>query len=106
MSPSRSPAEAASAAARSRTAGNSVFPRIPEQLHEARKVQSVFLDLSARYEDYCRRTGASESRALCDAASRFRRERSLASLLAFADCLEELDIPGLPGGSRRRTWRS
>lgn len=106
MSPSHSPREAASAAARPCTANGPVASRTPEQLHEARAVQSLFLDLSARYEDYCRRSGAAESPVLCAAASRFRKDRSLASLLAFADCLEALDIPAPSGGRRRRTWQT
>jgi hypothetical protein len=61
------------------------------QLAESRAQHKVFLDLSARYVEQCRATGATESPALCAAADHFRRERSLATLIAFADLLETLE---------------
>lgn len=61
-------------------------------LHESHALQRVFLNLSARYEDHCRASGEAESPAVCAAASRFRRDGALASLVAFVDRLEEIGI--------------
>lgn len=65
----------------------------PARFLESRVHQKVFLDLSARYVEHCRTSRTAESPALGAAAGRFRRERSLASLIDFADLMEELEIP-------------
>jgi hypothetical protein len=67
--------------------------RAPARFVESRVHHKMFLDMSARYVDHCRTSGRTESPALSAAAERFRRERSLASLIAFADLLEGLEIP-------------
>ena len=94
--------DVAPGATRSRTSVDRVAPRTPAQLGESRAHYQVFLDLSARYEEHCRRSGQTESPALCAAADRFRRERSVTTLLAFADRLDELDIPASANGRKRR----
>jgi hypothetical protein len=92
----------AQVAARSPAPADRVAPRTPAELHQWRNHHQVFLDLSSHYEEHCRRSGQAESPALCAAADRFRRERSLSSLLAFADHLDELDIPTPAAGRKRR----
>jgi len=98
----RSSHHVAPAAARSPTADR-VASRTPEQLELSRSHHRVFLDLSGLYEEHCRRSGHTESPALCAAADRFRRERSVASLIAFADRLDELDVPAPAVGRKRWT---
>jgi hypothetical protein len=66
--------------------------RTPEQLREARSLRSVFLDLGDCYRDYRRRTGAPVSDDIRAAADRFRRERSVPTLVQVAASLDELDI--------------
>jgi hypothetical protein len=73
------------------------------QLEDSRTHHRLFLDLSARYEEHCRASGATESVALCAAAERFRRERSLATLIAFADLLDTLDVPAPTAKPKRPT---
>lgn len=87
-------------AARPASAAASVAPRTPAELAESRAQHQVFLKLSVRYEEHCRRSDLAESPALCDAADRFRRERSLGALIAFADLLDELGVPE-PAARRR-----
>jgi hypothetical protein len=70
------------------------------QLNEKRALHRLFLNRSSRYTEHCRRTGASESAGLCAAASRYRQERTLASLVTFMDYLDELDIPVVAGGRK------
>lgn len=91
----------ASDAARPGVVADRAAPRTPRQLGDARALDRLFLGLSARYEEHCRRSGTTESPALCAAASRFREEHSIASLVAFADRLDELDIPAPAGGRKR-----
>ena len=67
--------------------------RTPVQVQEARSLRRVFRDLGDRYDQYRARTGSPESPAVRDAASCFRRELSFAALVAYAERLEELDIP-------------
>lgn len=93
----------APAAAGAPTTADRVVSRTPEQLDQSRAYYQVFLDLSGLYEEHRRRTGHAESPALCAAADRFRRERSVGSLLAFADRLDELDIAAPVVGRKR--WR-
>ena len=93
----------APAAVRCPTTADRVASRTPEQLELSRAHHRVFLDLSGLYEEHCRRTGHAESPALCAAADRFRRERTVASLIAFADRLDELDIPAPAVGRKRWT---
>ena len=80
-----------------------VVSRTPEQLKQSRAYYQVFLDLSGLYEEHRRRNSHADSLALCAAVDRFRRERSVASLLAFADRLDEVDIPALVVARKR--WR-
>ena len=85
----------------SHAAADSVAARTPDRLDESRAYHQVFLNLSSRYEEHRRTTGEAESPALCAAAERFLRERSLVSLIAFGDRLEELDIPPFSVGRKR-----
>lgn len=66
--------------------------RTPDQVRETRSLRRVFLQLGDRYDDYRARSGSPESPAVRDAASCFRRQLSFAALVAYAGCLEELDI--------------
>ena len=93
----------AHAVARDPATPDRVVSRTPEQLKQSRAYHQVFLDLSGLYEEHRRSSGHAESPALCAAADRFRRARSVASLLAFADRLDEVDIPA-PVVARKR-WR-
>ncbi|HYC31228.1 MAG TPA: hypothetical protein VEB59_03015 [Gemmatimonadales bacterium] len=88
-SQSRAGAAPSSSAAGTPSATRSAT-RTTAQFTESRVHQKVFLDLSARYVEHCRASGTTESAELCAAAERFRRERSLASLIEFADLLERL----------------
>jgi hypothetical protein len=63
----------------------------PEQLREARSLRRVFVDLGTSYREYRRRTGAEVSPDVRDAAYRFRRERNVASLVAVAASLDEIE---------------
>ena len=65
--------------------------RTPEQVREARALRHVFLELDELFQDHRPRAGASDV-AVRHAASRFRREVSLPSLVSFARCLDELGI--------------
>lgn len=80
------------------TSAHRAVPGPVRRPDDARALERVFQGLSGRYEEHCRRTGAAESPALCAAATRFRRERDLVSLVSFADCLDQLDIPASAGG--------
>lgn len=64
--------------------------RSPEQRREARALRRVFVDLRDSYREYRRRTGASVSPEVKEAASRFRRDRDLASLVSVAASLDRL----------------
>jgi hypothetical protein len=66
--------------------------RTPEQVREARSLRRVFHELGDSYRHYRQRTGAPVSPDVRDAAYRFRRELSVASLVSVAACLDELDI--------------
>ncbi len=66
--------------------------RTPEQVREARSLRRVFLDLGDSYRQYRQRTGEPVSPGIRSAADRFRRERTLASLVSVAATLDELDI--------------
>ena len=74
--------------------------RTPAQLAESRGHQQMFLNLSGRYEEHRRQSDLAESPAVCEAAERFRRDRSLTSLVAFADLLDDLGIPA-PAARRK-----
>jgi hypothetical protein len=63
----------------------------PEQQREARALRRVFLDLGDLYRDYRRRTGAAVSPEVRDAAYRFQRELSLASLVSVAASVDRLE---------------
>ncbi|MGH7579988.1 MAG: hypothetical protein ACREM9_07435 [Gemmatimonadales bacterium] len=65
--------------------------RTPAQLHEARALRRVFLDLGESYRSYRRRTGEPVAAEVRDAAYRFRKERDLTSLVSVAASLEQLD---------------
>ena len=78
---------------RTGSAADRIAPSTPVQLNEADRLQRLFLGLSHRYEEHCRRSGTAWPAALCAAGSRFRRDRSLAALISFADRLDELDVP-------------
>lgn len=97
----RRPQDAASGATHPGTVADPTAARTPRQLDESRAFHWLFLSLNDRYEAYCRRSGTEVSPALRAAASRFPQERSLASLISFADCLDELDIPASAGGRKR-----
>jgi hypothetical protein len=64
----------------------------PDELREARSLRRVFVDLGDSYREYRRRTGEPVSSDVRDAADRFRRERTLASLVSVAASLDQLDI--------------
>lgn len=66
--------------------------RTPEQVREARSLRQVFLDLGDSYRLYRHRTGEPVSPGVRSAADRFRRERTLDSLVLVAASLDELDI--------------
>jgi hypothetical protein len=66
--------------------------RSPEQLREARSLRSVFLDLGDCYREYRRRTGEPVSEDVRAAADRFRRERSVPTLVLVAASLDQLHI--------------
>jgi hypothetical protein len=85
------PSHSAAQAAKRAPAVHRPARRAPGRLGESHAQHQVFLDLSARYVEHCRATGAAESPALRAAADHFRRERSLAALIAFADLLETLE---------------
>ena len=70
---------------------------------ESRAHHQLFLTMSGHYEEHCRSSGETESPGVCAAADRFRRERSLASLLAFADRLDELGMTDTGARRKRRT---
>lgn len=74
---------------RSRTAG---LARTPEQAQEARSLRRVFIDLGDAYRRYRRKTGAPISADVRNAATRFRKEPSAASLVSVAAYLDELKI--------------
>jgi hypothetical protein len=63
----------------------------PEQVREARSLRRVFIDLGNSYREYRRRTGAEVSPEVRDAACQFRREPNVASLVAVAASLDELE---------------
>jgi hypothetical protein len=63
----------------------------PEQRREARSLRRVFVDLGTSYREYRRRTGAEVSPEVKDAACRFRRELNVASLVAVAASLDQLE---------------
>jgi hypothetical protein len=65
--------------------------RTPEQLREARSLRRVFVDLGTSYREYRRRTGAEVSPDVRDAAFRFRRELTVASLVGVAASLDQLE---------------
>jgi hypothetical protein len=66
--------------------------RTPEQIREARSLRRVFHELGDSYRDYRRRTGEPVSAEVRDAATRFRREISVPSLVSVAACLDQLEI--------------
>jgi hypothetical protein len=66
--------------------------RTPEQVREARSLRRVFLELGQSYRDYRRRTGAPVSQDVRDAACRFRREVTVASLVSVAASLDQLEV--------------
>ena len=65
--------------------------RSPEQRRERRALRRVFLDLGDCYRDHRRRTGATVSPEIRDAATRFRRELDLASLVLVAASLDRIE---------------
>jgi hypothetical protein len=71
---------------------SAALARTPEQLQEARSLRRVFLDLGDAYRQYRRRTEAPVSAAVRDAATRFRKEPSVTSLVSVAAHLDELKI--------------
>jgi len=75
-----------------RSRASAALARTPEQLQEARSLRRVFLDLGDAYRQYRRRTDAPVSAAVRDAATRFRKEPSVTSLVSVAERLDELKI--------------
>ncbi|MBA3659849.1 MAG: hypothetical protein H0W67_09650 [Gemmatimonadales bacterium] len=65
--------------------------RTPEQVRNARSLRQVFHDLGESYREHRRRTGAPVSPEVRDAACRFRRELDVASLVAVAASLEQVN---------------
>jgi hypothetical protein len=63
----------------------------PEQVRRARSLRRVFVDLGTSYREFRRRTGAKVSPAVRDAATRFRREGDVTSLVAVAASLDQLE---------------
>ena len=66
--------------------------RTPEQVREAQSLRRVFDDLGISYRRYRRETGAPVSSEVRTAASNFRLEPSVTSLVLVAARLDELDI--------------
>jgi hypothetical protein len=66
--------------------------RTPEQVREAQSLRRVFDDLGHSYRRYRRETGAPVSSDVRTAASHFRLEPSVTSLVLVAARLDELDI--------------
>jgi hypothetical protein len=62
------------------------------QLRETESLKRVFRDLGTRYRRYRSQTGGPVTPGLRDAAYNFRAEPSLASLVAVAAFLDELDL--------------
>ncbi len=83
------------AAARRRpaaTALSSDSTRTPAEVREVRSLRRVFEDLGLSYRQYRRDTGAPVSADVKDAATRFRRDLNVTSLVSVAACLDALDI--------------
>jgi hypothetical protein len=88
-------------AGESRPKARSSRPRSTAALHdptaageqrEAASLRRVFRDMGVAYRRYRRQTGGPVVPGLRDAAYRFRAEPSLASLVAVAAFLDELDL--------------
>ena len=62
------------------------------QLRETESLKRVFRDLGTSYRRYRSQTGGPVTPGLRDAAYKFRAEPSLASLVAVAAFLDELDL--------------
>jgi hypothetical protein len=62
------------------------------QLRETESLKRVFRDLGTRYRRYRSQTGGPVTPGLRDAAYKFRAEPSLASLVAVAAFLDQLDL--------------
>jgi len=67
-------------------------PSAAGEEREAASLRRVFRDMGVSYRRYRRQTGGAVVPGLRDAAYRFRAEPSLASLVAVAAFLEELDL--------------
>ena len=67
-------------------------PRTPEQMQHAHSLRRVFREMGDAYRDYRGRTGEPVEPEIREAAYRFRRERSVASLVSVAERLDELRI--------------
>jgi hypothetical protein len=88
----RSGASAAKARRRSgsrRLLGNST---LAGEERETKSLQRVFREMGLQYRSYRSRNGGPVMPGLRDAAYRFRAEPSLASLVAVAAFLDELDL--------------
>ena len=70
----------------------SVEPQTKEELRETQSLHRVFRDLGVTYRSYRSQTGSPVVPELRDAAYRFRADPSLASLVAVAAYLDELDL--------------
>jgi hypothetical protein len=62
------------------------------ELREAQSLKRVFRDLGVSYRRYRSQTGGPVTPGLRDAAYKFRADPSLASLVAVAAFLDELDL--------------
>jgi hypothetical protein len=67
-------------------------PQTPEQVQQAHSLRRVFREMGDAYRDYRGRTGQPVEPEIRKAAYRFRRERSVASLVSVAERLDELHI--------------
>ena len=74
-----------------RRRGTASLENTPERT-EARSLRRVFTDLGDSYRTYRRKTAAPVSPAVREAATRFRKEPSVASLVSVAAQLDELKI--------------
>ena len=63
-----------------------------EEVLQSRSLRKVFRELGVSYRRYRRQTGGRVAPGLRDAAYNFRAEPSLASLVAVAAFLDELDL--------------
>ena len=86
----RSPSRHLAASSRHRRGATSL-ENTPERT-EARSLRRVFTELGDSYRSYRRKTAAPVSPAVREAATRFRKEPSVASLVSVAAQLDELKI--------------